>query len=162
MPACTHCVVCSLQAARQAELPTVCEWHAHWPWQNESCVCWQVTHQLQYLPRADQVLVLDHGRIVAQGSHAQLVAQGINFHHFEAQSGADLAWCCCALQRQLSAEFHSMPSWWPRASTCTTLRPSRVSPKFGARAGRSISCPRQPDAWHAAAFSVCMGHGVKC
>ncbi|KAK2076831.1 hypothetical protein QBZ16_005057 [Prototheca wickerhamii] len=42
-----------------------------------------VTHQLQYLPAADQVLVLEGGRIAAQGTHAELVEAGIDFRGFE-------------------------------------------------------------------------------
>ena len=34
-----------------------------------------IAHRLQTIARADQILVLDDGRIVERGSHAQLMAQ---------------------------------------------------------------------------------------
>lgn len=42
-----------------------------------------VTHQLQYLPAADEVLVLREGRIAERGTYAALVARGVDFHQFE-------------------------------------------------------------------------------
>ena len=42
-----------------------------------------VTHQLQYLPHADIILVLEGGRISARGSHAELCQQGIDLHSFQ-------------------------------------------------------------------------------
>ena len=42
-----------------------------------------VTHQLQYLPQADVILVLEGGRISARGSYAELCQQGIDLHSFE-------------------------------------------------------------------------------
>ena len=53
-----------------------------------------VTHQLQYLPQADVIFVLEGGRITARGSHAELSQQGIDLHSFqqsEAQPGAALS-----------------------------------------------------------------------
>ena len=44
-----------------------------------------VTHQLQYLPAADTVLVLRGGRLAEQGSFQELVARGVDFHQFEHQ-----------------------------------------------------------------------------
>ncbi len=38
-----------------------------------------VTHQLQYLPQADHILVLDQGKILAQGKYEDLVNAGIDF-----------------------------------------------------------------------------------
>ena len=42
-----------------------------------------VTHQLQYLPAADRVLVLRDGRLAEQGSYQELVARGVDFHQFQ-------------------------------------------------------------------------------
>lgn len=36
-----------------------------------------VTHQLQFLPEADIVVKMEHGRIVATGTYAELVKQGV-------------------------------------------------------------------------------------
>jgi ATP-binding cassette, subfamily C (CFTR/MRP), member 1 len=45
-----------------------------------------VTHQLQYLPAADQVVILNEGRIVDRGSYSELVGRGVDFHQFEIES----------------------------------------------------------------------------
>ena len=53
-----------------------------------------VTHQLQYLPQADVILVLEGGRLAACGSYHQLTAQGVQFHQFQGMQegpGAGLA-----------------------------------------------------------------------
>ena len=42
-----------------------------------------VTHQLQYLPSADEVVVLRDGRIAERGGYGQLLAKGVDFHQFE-------------------------------------------------------------------------------
>ena len=39
-----------------------------------------VTHQLQFLPQADLVVKMEHGRIVAAGTYHELVAQGVELH----------------------------------------------------------------------------------
>lgn len=38
-----------------------------------------VTHQLQYLPQADSILVFDQGHLVAQGKFQELCDRGIDF-----------------------------------------------------------------------------------
>ncbi|HVI26670.1 MAG TPA: lipid A export permease/ATP-binding protein MsbA [Xanthomonadaceae bacterium] len=40
-----------------------------------------IAHRLSTIEHADQVLVLDHGRLVEQGTHAQLLAQGGLYAH---------------------------------------------------------------------------------
>lgn len=47
-----------------------------------------VTHQLQYLPAADVVLVVRDGRIAERGSYDELSARGIDFHQFELHTAA--------------------------------------------------------------------------
>lgn len=42
-----------------------------------------VTHQLQYLPAADEILVLDGGEVIERGSYSELTAKGVDFHQFE-------------------------------------------------------------------------------
>ncbi|KAL6768590.1 hypothetical protein ACKKBF_B11340 [Auxenochlorella protothecoides x Auxenochlorella symbiontica] len=61
-----------------------------------SCICGLlagktrvlVTHQLQYLPAADVVIVLQDGRITHTGPYAALLAAGVDFHQFERQARA--------------------------------------------------------------------------
>jgi subfamily B ATP-binding cassette protein MsbA len=40
-----------------------------------------IAHRLSTIEHADQVLVLDHGKLVEQGTHAQLLAQGGLYSH---------------------------------------------------------------------------------
>ena len=47
-----------------------------------------VTHQLQYLPAADKVVVLRDGRLAEQGGYQELLARGVDFHQFELQKAA--------------------------------------------------------------------------
>ena len=43
-----------------------------------------VTHQTKFLPRTNQILVMDEGKILHSGSYEQLVEQGLLvFPHFE-------------------------------------------------------------------------------
>ena len=51
-----------------------------------------VSHQTQYLPLADHVVILDSGRVLAQGTYAELL-----------QSGADLS-CLGSLDHNVEAE----------------------------------------------------------
>eukprot|EP00889_Picochlorum_renovo_P004424 jgi/Picre1/31454/NNA_006806.t1 len=45
-----------------------------------------VTHQLQYLPAADVVIVVKGGKIIESGTYESLVDRGIDFHQFEMES----------------------------------------------------------------------------
>lgn len=38
-----------------------------------------VTHHVHFLPRCDKVIVMNHGRILHQGSYQELIAQGVDF-----------------------------------------------------------------------------------
>lgn len=44
-----------------------------------------VTHQLQYLPAADWVVVISQGRITHQGRYQELVDQGVDLHKYTAK-----------------------------------------------------------------------------
>ena len=46
-----------------------------------------VTHGLQYLPQAASVVVMENGRIVEQGTYAELVASGSSFSRFAEEYG---------------------------------------------------------------------------
>eukprot|EP00198_Chlamydomonas_reinhardtii_P014120 XP_001703457.1 ABC transporter, multidrug resistance associated protein [Chlamydomonas reinhardtii] len=63
----------------------------------EECICGLledrtrllVTHQLQYLPAADLVVVMDAGRIQHVGTYDELVARGVDFHQFVAAEDSE-------------------------------------------------------------------------
>ena len=40
-----------------------------------------IAHRLSTVKNADQILVLDQGRIVEQGTHQELVNQRANYYH---------------------------------------------------------------------------------
>jgi len=42
-------------------------------------VCILVTHQLQFLKNADQIMLLNRGKVDAQGTYTELLKTGINF-----------------------------------------------------------------------------------
>lgn len=46
-----------------------------------------VTHQLQFLPEADMIVVLRSGQITNVGTYDELVGMGIDFHEFELKKG---------------------------------------------------------------------------
>ncbi|MEW5303174.1 MAG: hypothetical protein WDW36_005892 [Sanguina aurantia] len=50
-----------------------------------------VTHQLQYLPAADLIVVMSEGRIQDMGTYEGLTSKGVNFHNFVAADKADAA-----------------------------------------------------------------------
>jgi len=51
-----------------------------------------IAHQLSTVAMADQIVVLDHGQISEQGSHAQLSAKPGLYAHFLAQRRAAKGW----------------------------------------------------------------------
>lgn len=48
-----------------------------------------VTHQLQYLPSADEVVVVREGRLAERGPYQALVQRGVDFHQFEQAAAAE-------------------------------------------------------------------------
>ena len=48
-----------------------------------------IAHRLSTIEHADQVLVLDEGRLVEQGTHAELLAQGGLYAHLHAMQFRD-------------------------------------------------------------------------
>lgn len=45
-----------------------------------------VTHQLQFLPEADTVLVMEGGKITEEGTYTELIQKGIDFHQLAIES----------------------------------------------------------------------------
>lgn len=60
----------------------------------DQCICHQlrkatrvlVTHQLQYLPSADLVVVMNQGRITHRGKYEELIRRGVDFHQYALHS----------------------------------------------------------------------------
>lgn len=48
-----------------------------------------VTHQLQFLPEADQVVMMEDGAIAHTGTYAELVEQGVTFAEFQMRQGGE-------------------------------------------------------------------------
>ena len=61
-----------------------------------------VTHQLQFLPQADLVVKMEHGRIVATGTYNELVAQGVELSELQfTETGEILPGCIVSLGYRL-------------------------------------------------------------
>ncbi|KAK9823485.1 hypothetical protein WJX72_003089 [[Myrmecia] bisecta] len=75
-----------------------------------------VTHQLQYLPAADLVVVVSQGRLSDIGTYAQLVERGVEFKQFEMQEAA-------ALEGAPSSEYAGSPISRRRSSSGYSDRP---------------------------------------
>ncbi|RYF36908.1 MAG: ABC transporter ATP-binding protein, partial [Comamonadaceae bacterium] len=56
------------------------------------CTLVVIAHQLSTVAMADQIVVLDEGRIAEQGSHEQLMAGNGRYAGFIAQRQAALGW----------------------------------------------------------------------
>lgn len=57
-----------------------------------SCICWRksyaktvlmVTHRLRGTARFNQIIVMDNGQIIEQGSHAELLAKQGRYFQFK-------------------------------------------------------------------------------
>lgn len=46
------------------------------------------THSIQFLQHADNIVVLEHGRLTAQGTYKELSQKGLNFHKFAESAAA--------------------------------------------------------------------------
>ena len=51
-----------------------------------------IAHRLKTVEHADQILVVDHGRIVQQGTHAQLMQQEGIYRHFVSERREAVSW----------------------------------------------------------------------
>ena len=51
-----------------------------------------IAHRLKTVEHADQILVVDHGRIVQQGTHAQLMQQEGIYRHFVSERREVASW----------------------------------------------------------------------
>ncbi|MBN3313048.1 MRP5 protein, partial [Atractosteus spatula] len=69
-----------------------------------------VTHQLQFLPECDEVVLMKEGRIAEQGTHAELMARGCHY-----------ATLFSSLQREVSAQ----PGAREKACACDSLSPRK-------------------------------------
>lgn len=50
-----------------------------------------VTHQLQFLPDADLVVKMEHGKIVAIGTYEELIEKGVELSEFKLSAEGELA-----------------------------------------------------------------------
>ncbi len=68
-----------------------------------------VTHQVQYAPRCDNVIMMDGGRLVEMGSYEQLQAKGIDFRAIvaDAHTGSGL-W---KPRKRAKEERKEAPAW---------------------------------------------------
>ena len=51
-----------------------------------------IAHRLKTVRHADQILVIDHGRIVQQGRHEQLIAESGNYADFVGGKKQTVGW----------------------------------------------------------------------
>ncbi|KAA6361845.1 MAG: putative ABC transporter C family member 2, partial [Streblomastix strix] len=77
-----------------------------------------MTNQLQYTDKADNVIILNKGRIIAQGTSAQLKQKGINFDEFIIRSNNKE-------KNNKSKHHHKEKEWHKKNSNNNIIRQSR-------------------------------------
>ena len=111
-----------------------------------------VTHQLQYLPAADQVVVLRDGCLAEQGGYQELLARGVDFHQFELQKAA---------QSELEGGEGRRSRLPPRQPWRAAAAACRTAPAT-CRAGRSRPARQQPPQQALAAASAQRQRALRC
>lgn len=110
-----------------------------------------VTHQLQFLPQVDRIIVMDKGRVLHAGSYAQLITAGVSFASLtagdessEAPEASALSTAPKALRRsssigsEYSDDLTPMPALSLRRASSADSTPATSAVKQVAAMGQSV------------------------